>query len=62
MGKAVKSLKQDYPAVLATLKLLDDHHHDAAAKGLFMRVDTFKFVSQSDVCTACNLYFKKKNT
>ena len=45
LGKAVKSLKQDYPAVLATLKLLDDDHHDAAAKGLFMRLNTFKFVA-----------------
>lgn len=45
LGKAVKSLKQDYPAVLTTLRLLDDEHHDAAAKGLFMRLNTFKFIA-----------------
>ena len=44
LGKAVKSLKQDYPAVLTTLKTLDEEHHDAAAKGLFMRLNTFKFI------------------
>ena len=45
LGKAVKSLKQDYPAVLTTLKLLDDEHHDAAAKGLFIRLNSFKFIA-----------------
>ena len=30
LGKAVKSLKEDYPAVLTTLKALDEDHHDAA--------------------------------
>lgn len=44
LGKAVKSLKQDYPAVLTTLRLFDDEHHDAAAKGLFMRLNSFKFI------------------
>ena len=44
LGKAVKSLKQDYPAVLTTLKTLDEEHHDAAAKGLFMHLNTFKFI------------------
>lgn len=45
LGKAVKSLYQDYPAVLATLRVLDDEYHDAAAKGLFMRLNTFKFIA-----------------
>ena len=44
LGKAVKSLKEDYPAVLTTLKALDEDHHDAAGKGLFMRLNTFKFI------------------
>ena len=44
MGKAVKILHQDYAAVLTTLKALDDEQHDAAAKGLFMRLNTFKFI------------------
>ena len=39
------SLYQDYPAVLATLRVLDDEYHDAAAKGLFMRLNTFKFIA-----------------
>ena len=37
LGKAVKSLKEDYPAVLTTLKAL-------AAKGLFMQLNTIKFI------------------
>ena len=45
LGKAVKSLYWDYPAVLATLRVLDDEYHDAAAKGLFMRLNTFKFIA-----------------
>jgi hypothetical protein len=45
LGKAVKSLHQDYAAVLTTLKVLDDEQHDAAAKGLFMRLNTFKFIA-----------------
>ena len=45
LGKAVKSLYQDYPAVLATLRVLDDEYHDAAAKGLFMCLNTFKFIA-----------------
>ena len=42
--KAVKSLHQDYAAILTTLKALDDKQHDPAAKGLFMRLSTFKFI------------------
>ena len=45
LGKVVKSLHQDYAAVLTTLKALDDEQHDAAAKGLFMRLNTFKFIA-----------------
>ncbi|XP_067048771.1 zinc finger MYM-type protein 1-like [Acropora muricata] len=45
LGKAVKSLYQDYPAVLATLRVLDNEYHDAAAKDLFMRLNTFKFIA-----------------
>ena len=45
LGKAVKSLKQDYPAILTTLRMLDEEQHDAAAKGLFMRLNTFKFIA-----------------
>ena len=41
----MKSLYQDYPAVLATLRVLDDEFHDAAAKGLFTRLNTFKFIA-----------------
>ena len=44
LGKAVKSLKQDYPAVLTTLRLLNDERHDAAAKGLFMHLNSFTFI------------------
>ena len=40
----MKSLKEDYPGVLTTLKALDEDHHDAAAKGSFMRPNTFKFI------------------
>ena len=44
LGKAVKRLKQDYPAVLTTLKTLDEEHHDAAAEGPFTRLNTFKCI------------------
>ena len=40
----MKSLKENNRAVLTTLKALDEDHHDAAAKGLFMRLNTFKFI------------------
>lgn len=45
LGKAVKSLYQDYPAVRATLRVLYEEYHDAAAKGLFTRLNTFKFIA-----------------
>ena len=45
LEKAVKSLHQDYAAVPTTLKALDDEQHDAAAKGLFMRLNIFKFIA-----------------
>ena len=45
LGKAVKSLFQDYSAVLTTLRGLDDEYHDPAVKGLFTRSNTFKFIA-----------------
>jgi len=42
--KVVKSLKKDYPAAPPTLKVLDQDYHYAAAKGLFMPLNTFKFI------------------
>ena len=35
---------KDYPEVLTTLKALDEDHHDAAANGLFVRLNTIKFI------------------
>ena len=44
IGKAVKSLHQDYAAIPTTLKALDGKQHDAAGKGLLMPLNTFKFI------------------
>ena len=43
-GKQWRVWKKDYPAAPPTLKVLDQDYHDAVAKGLFMPLNTFKFI------------------